>query len=100
MHILNLRKLNLLVDCCMEAIITVSSVFVAKGYSYNSEFVPLCDKNDVDLSELDHSEHVLRRLCPAHRATQYNLRTRPHPFALPNKDDKNFIPRMMYKNIY
>ena len=49
---------------------------------------------------LTDSEHVLRRLCPAHRATQYNLRTRPHPFALPNKDDKNFIPRMMYKNIY
>ena len=49
---------------------------------------------------LTDSEHVLRRLCPAHRATQYNLRTRPHPFVLPNKDDKNFIPRMMFKNIY
>jgi len=31
---------------------------------------------------------------------RYELRTRPHPFALSNKDNRNFISRLIYKKIY
>ena len=45
-------------------------------------------------------KHVLRRLCSVRQESRYNLRSRPHPFALPAKDNKNFLSRMMFKNIY
>lgn len=35
--------------------------------------------------------HVLRHLCPT---IQYEFRTRPHSFALPNKESRNFISRL------
>ena len=44
--------------------------------------------------------HALYALLPAIHSHEHNLRPRPHNFQLPNKDDKNFIPRMLYKNIY
>ena len=44
--------------------------------------------------------HVLRRLCPRLRETTYTFRPRPHQFSLPPKDTKNFIPRLLYKDIY
>jgi len=31
---------------------------------------------------------------------KYNLRMRPHNLTLPPKDDRNFIARQLYKNIY
>jgi len=31
---------------------------------------------------------------------RYELRARPYQFALPIKDDRNFISRLIYKNIY
>ena len=30
----------------------------------------------------------------------YNLRPRPHGFTLPSKDDRNFISRLLYKDMY
>src|ERR1043165_1099758 len=45
-------------------------------------------------------KHVLRRMCHERQESRYNLRLRPHPFALPAKDSKNFLPRQMFKNIY
>ena len=41
--------------------------------------------------------HVLRSLFPPIVHRQYNLRPRSHNFKLPEKDDKNFIPRILYK---
>src|SRR6218665_1717574 len=37
--------------------------------------------------------HVLRHLYHEKEACGYNLRTRPHNFALPVKDDTNFVSR-------
>ena len=40
--------------------------------------------------------HVLRSLFPPLAKTRYNLRPRHHPFVLPEKDVKNFIPRVLF----
>jgi len=44
--------------------------------------------------------HVFRHLCQERPMIRYGLRARPHPFALPIKDNRNFISRLIYKNIY
>ena len=44
--------------------------------------------------------HVLRNLFPLQRDPLYNFRERAHNFILPNKDSLNFIPRMLFKNMY
>ena len=44
--------------------------------------------------------HVLRRFLPEPRRNSYNLRPRAHGFTLPHKDDRNFIPRLLYRNMY
>ena len=41
--------------------------------------------------------HVLRGLFPDIVQRHYNIRTRPHEFKLPAKDDKNYIPRILYR---
>src|SRR6218665_4101377 len=43
--------------------------------------------------------HVLRRLYHEKEACGYNLRTRPHNFALPVKDDNNFVSRSLYAEL-
>src|SRR6218665_1616515 len=43
--------------------------------------------------------HVLRRLYNEKEACGYNLRTRPHNFALPVKDDTNFVSRSLYAEL-
>jgi len=49
---------------------------------------------------ITNESHVLRSFLPESRSHSYNLRTRVHGYKLPPKDDRNFIPRMLYKNIY
>jgi hypothetical protein len=44
--------------------------------------------------------HVLHSLLPTTRSHGHNLRSRSHNFVLPAKDDRNFIPRMLYRDIY
>ena len=45
--------------------------------------------------------HVLHRLFPPPRPpTGYELRSRSHSFTLPHKDDRNFISRALFNNIY
>jgi len=41
----------------------------------------------------------LRRLYHEKEARGYNLRTRPHNFALPVKDDNNFVARSLYAQL-
>jgi len=45
-------------------------------------------------------DHVLRELLPSIRQSEYHLRQRTHNFTLPKKDDRNFINRILFKNIY
>src|SRR6218665_226924 len=37
---------------------------------------------------------------PETRPTNYNLRPRAHEFKLPLKDDRNFVPRLPFKDMY
>ena len=41
--------------------------------------------------------HVLRPLLPTVMIRRPGLRPRPHNFVLPDKDDCNFIPRILYR---
>src|SRR6218665_3802095 len=56
---------------------------------YILQKVPRCD-----------SRHVLKKHLPPPKVHKYNLRMRPHNLTLPPKDDRNFIARQLYKNIY
>ena len=42
--------------------------------------------------------HVLLRLFPPTIERRYSLRPRKHDFVLLPKDDKNFIPRVLYSS--
>jgi len=44
--------------------------------------------------------HVLHRYLPNVKHTGYNLRPGPTTTSYPDKDDHNFIKRLLYKNIY
>ena len=50
-------------------------------------------------SIVDNSNHCLHYLLPPKRQVKYDLRKRGHDFALPPKDDRNFIDRSLYKYI-
>ena len=43
--------------------------------------------------------HVLRKHFPETRPTNYNLRPRAHEFKLPLKDDRNFVPCLLFKDM-
>ena len=44
--------------------------------------------------------HVLHPLLPPLRTHHHTLRKRPHNFELPQKDNRNFLNRMLFKNMY
>src|SRR6218665_2581387 len=44
--------------------------------------------------------HVLHKHLPEARQINYNLRPRAHGFRLPLNDDRNFIPRLLFKDMY
>src|SRR6218665_3918031 len=44
--------------------------------------------------------HVLRKHFLDIKHSNYNLRPRAHQFMLPLKDDRNFIPRLLLRDIY
>ena len=46
------------------------------------------------------SRHVLHNLLPAPTSHEHFLRPHAHNFVLPEKDTRNFINRMLFKNIY
>src|SRR6218665_3410312 len=39
-------------------------------------------------------------MLPEKHSTNYRLRPRAHQFNLPQKDDKNFLPCLLFTNIY
>src|SRR6218665_2499948 len=45
------------------------------------------------------SDHVLRPLFPRVITRRPGLRRRQHEFTLPEKDDRNFIPRILYRRL-
>ena len=78
----------------------------SKRFGYCPENLPsfhsLCQETDQNLFKNITSNpcHVLYHLLPAITSHHYNLRDRPHNFALPLKDNCNFLSRMLYTNIY
>jgi hypothetical protein len=46
------------------------------------------------------SDHVLRKFFQERPVSKYNLRSRPHRFELNSKNNKSFISRMLFKNVY
>ena len=44
------------------------------------------------------AQHSLHFLLPPEKPPKYDLRPRGHNFTLPEKDNKNFIPRSIFKN--
>jgi len=71
-------------------------------------FADLCENADEKLSNAITSgcNHVLHYLLPSQSqgSQHYDLRQRPHNFALPSRTvhltDKNYIQRMLYLNSY
>ena len=72
-------------------------------YPQNGEcFEELCREADARLFariKMDHN-HVLNNMIPKTKPKTYNLRLRSHNFVLPVKDDRNFINRVLYHDIY
>jgi hypothetical protein len=83
-----------------------SFVNKSKRLGYCSQILPsfseLCEKADKTLFDaiVANPNHVLHPLLPLKKNQPYNLRSRTHNFILPEKDDRNFLSRMLYTNIY
>ena len=79
----------------------------AKFYPSSSPmFTELCEACEDKLfrSIMDNNMHPLHHLLPPKMPKPRDTRTRTHPYQLPNKGDslhqKNFMIRMLYRNIY
>jgi len=51
-------------------------------------------------SIINNPEHVLHPMLPSQKKVPYNLRSSGPKFTLPRKDDRNFLNRMLYHDIY
>ena len=84
-----------------------------EGFLRRSRKLQYCDQSSPDAAALVsradtilfksvtcNPAHILHQLLPPTRNLSYNLRTRSHNFHLPRKDDRNFINRMLFANIY
>ena len=60
----------------------------------------VCDAEDRLLRSVMRSKtHVLRSVFPPTNIRHHDLRPRPHDFQLPPKDDRNFIPRSLFRSL-
>ena len=62
----------------------------------------LSDRADETLFNATRSDihHVLHDLLPTTTSHEHFLLPRAHNFVLPDKDDRNFVNRMLFKDIY
>jgi hypothetical protein len=78
----------------------------AKKFGYysasESDAKTLCENADSNLFKRVKSnpDHVLRPFLPPQRISKHALRKRPHNFELPRKDNRIFLNRMLFSNIY
>lgn len=65
-------------------------------------FAEMASKADKSLllSITSNPGHVLSRFLPRVKSTGYNLRPRAHVYELPKKDNRNFMSRVLYSDIY
>ena len=77
----------------------------SKKYGFYPEdggtFDELCDRADEKLFRKiqNNPDNVLYKFLPPKQMFEYNLGKRPHKYILPDKDDRNFINRIIYKFI-
>ena len=80
-----------------------------KRYGYlpadQEDFSVICETADNRLCNtvLNNKNHVLHHLLPPVKLASYDLRTKTHNYSLPRADNnlrKNFIYRLLYKNIH
>ena len=91
-----------------QSIIDRYEAFIRKekrlGYHKCSEATAqsLLEQADLNLftNLLQNTGHILHNLLPAKRNLPYLLRVSWHGRDIGKKDDRNFINRMLYKNIY
>jgi len=78
-----------------------SGLYTADDPSF-SELVADMDDNLGLFAKIRHNpHHVLHKLLPDKTDHTYNLRPRSHSFSLTLKtDDRNYINRMLFKDIY
>ena len=75
----------------------------AKKFGYYSQdgkmFDELCLKADDELFKKvrTNTNHVLHRFLPEQKQVHYDLRKRKHSYVLPDRDDRNFINRILFK---
>ena len=78
----------------------------SKKFGYCSptilKFDEICERDDDRLFEkiTNNSSHVLYKLLPDVKKHDHDLRKREHNFILPHKDNRNFLNRLLFKNIY
>ena len=79
------------------------AVILPKGHGTLAEMCDTVD-NDLFLSVLKNNDHVLNRLLPPIKDTGYDLRPRVHNRNLPRHtsylQDRNYLRRMLYTNVY
>jgi len=85
-------------ECLLARLIRLNYTYLP---SENPTYQDLVCKADFELPEsviLDSSHHVLPPIFPHILSRSPGLRNRFHPFNLPLKDTKNFIPRVLYSS--
>src|SRR6218665_1501785 len=67
-----------------------------------ASFAEMASKADKSLfrSITSNPGHVPSRFLPRVKSTGYNLRPRAHVYELPKKDNRNFMSRVLYSDIY
>ena len=63
------------------------------------ETLDVAANHQLFVSIASNPHHVLRRFYHGKETSGYNIRTRPHNFALPVKDDHNFVSRSLYAEL-
>lgn len=94
--------------CMLQSIIAKAirwNIFGMNAAEKATSLVELCATADTKLfaDVLTNSAHVLHQLLPDIKCVPYNLRSRPHNRVLPKRDtvvSRNFLFRMLYKDIY
>ena len=67
----------------------------------DSNIEQIVNKMELDLyTKINENEnHILHHLLPENKSYQYNLRYKQE-YILPDKDNRQFIPRMLYRNLH
>ena len=102
-----LGKNSFIIPACTWIVIVLSiQLLINKDFSNMKQHKRYEKNRPIQGTYCFHGFVLLSWLCfvkkhlPPPKVHKYNLRMRPHNLTLPPKDDRNFIARQLYKNIY